>query len=177
MRPQYHHIDAKRQLAKANSARGNESARHNEPRLIQQTARTAADGEEINIRQTSEYLTSASEEPWLRLRHNDEDVGRPIHWRACAHIESQPRRTMRTESRYSCPTLGLPRSSSPRGRMIGISMRLARKSRSQRRRRRPERRMRRNELPQGLRERLRLGQALRLGTDGGRMKEGTSSVY
>jgi DNA-directed RNA polymerase III subunit RPC5 len=77
MRPQFHHIDAKSQLAKAKSARdrpGNESARFNEPRLIQQTARTAGDGEEINIAKTSEYLTAASEEHWLRLKYNDEDV-------------------------------------------------------------------------------------------------------
>jgi len=73
MRPQYHHIDAKIQLAKAASARGTESARLNEPRLIQQTAKTAADGVEINIAHTSEYLTRASEESWLRLKHKDED--------------------------------------------------------------------------------------------------------
>lgn len=74
MRPQYHHIDAKRQLAKATSARGTESVKLNEPRLIQQTAKTAADGEEMSIAKTSEYLTKASEEQWLRLRHKDEDV-------------------------------------------------------------------------------------------------------
>jgi hypothetical protein len=103
MRPQYHHIDAKSQLAKAMSARdrpGNESARLNEPRLIQQTARTAADGEEINMAMTSEYLTAASEEPWLRLQYNDEDVSAPSL--LDAYSSNSPRtRISRTINRYS----------------------------------------------------------------------------
>lgn len=88
MRPQYHHVDAKTQLAKALSARdrpGNESARFNEPRLIQQTARTTADGEEINIAMTSKFLTDASEEHWIRLNHHDENVGTPVPSWTCAH--------------------------------------------------------------------------------------------
>jgi hypothetical protein len=156
MRPQYHHIDAKIQVAKATSARGNESARLNEPRLIQQTARTAADGVEINIAQTSKYLTSASEEPWLRLKHKDEDVSALIPSCTCTQGESPPKRMKRTENQYSCPTQAPLRSSSPRGQTAHIWMRSARKGQTQRRC--PAgRRIHRNELLRGLREKSRVG--------------------
>src|ERR1700748_127186 len=78
MRPQFHHIDAKAQLAKARQARdraANEPARMNESRIVQQSARTAADDEELNIAETSAVLTATSEKPWISLKYYDEEVG------------------------------------------------------------------------------------------------------
>jgi DNA-directed RNA polymerase III subunit RPC5 len=77
MRPQFHHLDAKAQLAKARQARdraANEPARATESRIVQQSARTAADDEELNIAKTSAFLTNASEESWIPLDYHDEDV-------------------------------------------------------------------------------------------------------
>lgn len=77
LRPQFHHIDARAQLSKARQAReraANEPVRMNEPRLVQQMARTAADDEEINIAQTSAFLSKASEEKWIPLQYHDDEV-------------------------------------------------------------------------------------------------------
>jgi hypothetical protein len=75
-------------MAKAKHARDravHEPPRAAEPRLVQQTARTAADDEELNIAKTSAFLTTASEEKWMRLQFQDEDVSyftllRPAIW-------------------------------------------------------------------------------------------------
>jgi DNA-directed RNA polymerase-3 subunit RPC5 len=77
MRPQFHHIDARAQMAKAKHARDravHEPPRATEPRLVNQSARTAADDEELNIAKTSAFLTAASEERWMKLQFRDEDV-------------------------------------------------------------------------------------------------------
>lgn len=83
MRPQFHHIDARSQMAKVRYAREraiHEAPRPTEPRLVQQSARTAADDEELNIAKTSAFLTTASEEHWLRLQVCDEDVGTLVNF-------------------------------------------------------------------------------------------------
>jgi DNA-directed RNA polymerase-3 subunit RPC5 len=80
MRPQFHHIDAQAQIAKAKLAReraANESTRANEPRIVQQTARIAADDEELNVANTAKLLTAAAEESWLRLQIHSEEVSLP----------------------------------------------------------------------------------------------------
>lgn len=80
LRPQFHHIDARSQLTKERHARERaaaEPARMNEPRLVQQMARTAADDEEINIAKTSAFLSKASEEKWIPLEYHDDDVSSP----------------------------------------------------------------------------------------------------
>jgi uncharacterized MAPEG superfamily protein len=81
MRPQFHHIDARAQIVKAQIAHkerkagGNEGPRQAEPRVVGQSARaTGADGEEINISGTSAFLTAAAEEQWTSLQYFDEDV-------------------------------------------------------------------------------------------------------
>jgi len=86
MRPQFHHIDAKAQLAKAKLAREravNEPARMNEPRLVQQTAKSAGDDVELNVAKTNAFLTAASEEPWIQLKYFDDEV---CNWHARALI-------------------------------------------------------------------------------------------
>ena len=78
MRPQFHHIDAKGQLAKAKQARERTAAdagRISESRLITQRAHTA-DDEELNIEKTENFLQDASDERWSRLQYHDEDVRR-----------------------------------------------------------------------------------------------------
>jgi hypothetical protein len=45
----------------------------NEPRLVQQSARTAADDEEINVARTAAFLTEASEEQWEKQTYRDEE--------------------------------------------------------------------------------------------------------
>jgi hypothetical protein len=78
MRPQFHHIDANAQIVKnkvAHKRAVHEPSRAAEPRMIQQMARaTGADGEELNISQTSAFLSAAAEEQWKRLNYYDEDV-------------------------------------------------------------------------------------------------------
>jgi DNA-directed RNA polymerase-3 subunit RPC5 len=83
MRPQFHHIDARSQMAKARHAREramHEAPRATEPRLVQQSARTALDDEELNIAKTSAFLTTASEEHWMKLQVCDEDVGALVNF-------------------------------------------------------------------------------------------------
>ncbi|KAF2396543.1 hypothetical protein EJ06DRAFT_533800 [Trichodelitschia bisporula] len=73
---QFHHIDAiafhNRAKAQGNKATAESAA---EPRLVQQVARaTGADGEELNVKDSSKFLTEASEEPWTRLKYYDEEA-------------------------------------------------------------------------------------------------------
>jgi DNA-directed RNA polymerase III subunit RPC5 len=78
LRPQFHHIDAKSQLVKEKAARKSTTteaaARLNEPRLVQQSARTAVDDEEINIAKTVAFLRSTSEEKWTKMKYHDDEV-------------------------------------------------------------------------------------------------------
>jgi DNA-directed RNA polymerase-3 subunit RPC5 len=84
MRPQFHHIDARNQLAKERATRKTvgttaAAARLNEPRLVQQSARNAADVEEINIKNTENFLTRASEEKWVKQRYHDAESDESYH--------------------------------------------------------------------------------------------------
>ncbi|KAF2671697.1 hypothetical protein BT63DRAFT_452200 [Microthyrium microscopicum] len=75
MRPQFHHIDAKGQLAKVKQVRERaaaEAAKGSESRLITQRAHTA-DDEELNIERTDKFLERAAMEKWSRLQFRDED--------------------------------------------------------------------------------------------------------
>jgi len=76
MRPQFHHLDAKGQLAKAKQTReraANESLKPSESKLITQRAVMAED-EEMNIKQTEHFLDKAAREHWVKLTYHDEDV-------------------------------------------------------------------------------------------------------
>jgi len=77
MRPQFHHIDAQTRQSRdreRSTATMPDSARSHEPRMVQQTARTAgAEDEELNIAKTAAFLSAASEEQWTRLEYRDEE--------------------------------------------------------------------------------------------------------
>lgn len=76
MRPQFHHLDAKGQLARARQTReraANEAARPAESKLITQRAVMAED-EEMNVKQTEDFLDKAAREHWLNLQYYDEDT-------------------------------------------------------------------------------------------------------
>jgi DNA-directed RNA polymerase-3 subunit RPC5 len=78
MRPQFHHIDARAQLAKARKANervANESSRAVESRLITQRAHTG-DDDELNVEKTDTFMRNAAGERWLKLNYHDEDVSR-----------------------------------------------------------------------------------------------------
>ncbi|KAK7703505.1 hypothetical protein SLS57_010944 [Botryosphaeria dothidea] len=73
MRPQFHHLDAVRELANANRRREREAAegaRANEPRAVQMTIKND-DGDSA---QSKEFLFRAQEEKWTKLRYYDEET-------------------------------------------------------------------------------------------------------
>jgi DNA-directed RNA polymerase-3 subunit RPC5 len=75
MRPQFHHLDAKGQLARAKQTReraANEREKPSESKLITQRAVMAED-EEMNIKQTEDFLDKAAREHWTKLKYHDED--------------------------------------------------------------------------------------------------------
>ncbi|KAL1643750.1 hypothetical protein SLS58_004766 [Diplodia intermedia] len=73
MRPQFHHLDAVRELANANRRREREAvegARANEPRAVQMTIKN----EDSDAAQSKEFLFRAQEEKWTKLRYYDEET-------------------------------------------------------------------------------------------------------
>lgn len=77
MRPQFHHLDAVRELANANRRREREAAegaRANEPRAVQMTIKN----EDSDSMQSKEFLARAQEEKWTKLRYYDEEVGHRV---------------------------------------------------------------------------------------------------
>ena len=83
MRPQFHHIDARAQLAKARKATervSNDSGRAVESRLITQRAHTG-DDEELNVEKTDTFMRNASAERWMRLKYHDEEVSLYSYWK------------------------------------------------------------------------------------------------
>ncbi|EOD48254.1 putative dna-directed rna polymerase iii complex subunit rpc37 protein [Neofusicoccum parvum UCRNP2] len=73
MRPQFHHLDAVRELANANRRREREAvegARANEPRAVQMTIKN----EDGDSAQSKEFLFRAQEEKWTKLRYYDEET-------------------------------------------------------------------------------------------------------
>lgn len=103
MRPQFHHIDARGQLAKAKQARDRvttESTKSLESRLITQRAHTA-DDEELNMERTDKFLANAAEEKWTRLKYHDEDVSfKQRTQRTRANFYRLTRLTRRTDLHY-----------------------------------------------------------------------------
>ncbi|KAF2083688.1 hypothetical protein K490DRAFT_69574 [Saccharata proteae CBS 121410] len=76
MRPQFHHLDALRDVANAarrKEKEANEAPRQGEPRAVQMTIKTeyGADSEEAK---TKDFLRKAQEEKWTKLRFYDEDT-------------------------------------------------------------------------------------------------------
>jgi hypothetical protein len=81
MRPQFHHIDAQSQISRNKYWREREAKEgvRAEPRIVQQlqVARSAADGEELNIGKSAKFLADSAEESWTRLYYRSKEV-RPI---------------------------------------------------------------------------------------------------
>lgn len=78
MRPQLHHIDAQSQISRNKYWREREAREgaRAEPRIVQQlqVARSAADGEEINVGKSTNFLADSAEESWTRLHYRGEEV-------------------------------------------------------------------------------------------------------
>jgi hypothetical protein len=76
MRPQFHHLDALAHQDNAARRREREAAeppRTTEPRAVQLQIKSA-DGENVDMTSTKNFLRIAQEEPWTKLRYHDEDV-------------------------------------------------------------------------------------------------------
>ncbi|OCL07692.1 hypothetical protein AOQ84DRAFT_440046 [Glonium stellatum] len=75
MRPQFHHLDALAHQDNAARRREREAAeppRTTEPRAVQLQIKSA-DGENVDMTSTKNFLRVAQEEPWTKLRYHDED--------------------------------------------------------------------------------------------------------
>ncbi|KAF2141909.1 uncharacterized protein K452DRAFT_326929 [Aplosporella prunicola CBS 121167] len=76
MRPQFHHLDAVRDLENASRRRereANEPPRVGEPRAVQMTIKNDY-GDAADAAQSKEFLFRAQEEKWTKLRYYDEDT-------------------------------------------------------------------------------------------------------
>jgi hypothetical protein len=78
MRPQFHHIDAQSQISRNKYWREREAKEgaRAEPRIVQQlqVARSAGDGEELNVGKSTKFLADSAEESWTRLYYRREEV-------------------------------------------------------------------------------------------------------
>ena len=78
MRPQFHQIDAQSQISRNKYWREREAKEGSrvEPRIVQQlqVARSAADGEELNVGKSTKFLVDSAEESWTKLQYRNEQV-------------------------------------------------------------------------------------------------------
>ncbi|KAI9753135.1 MAG: hypothetical protein M1835_001024 [Candelina submexicana] len=75
LRPQFPHIDALTDQEKSSARAQRENVnqtRLNEPRAVQMTVKSA-DGDDLDMGETSKLLRAAQEEKWQRLKYLDED--------------------------------------------------------------------------------------------------------
>jgi DNA-directed RNA polymerase III subunit RPC5 len=87
MRPQFHHIDAAQHIEQVNRRKELEAVegiKRPEPRAVHMTMRSA-EGENIDMNTTKQFLQRAKDDPWIKLRYLDEDVSSPrqslFHWK------------------------------------------------------------------------------------------------
>ncbi len=77
LRPQFPHIDALTDQERSSARVQRENVnptRQTEARAVQMTVKSA-DGDDMDIGETTMLLRAAQEEKWQRLRYQDEDVG------------------------------------------------------------------------------------------------------
>lgn len=76
LRPQFPHIDALTDQERSSARVQRENVnpvRHTEARAVQMTVKSA-DGDDMDVGETTMLLRAAQEEKWQRLRYQDEDV-------------------------------------------------------------------------------------------------------
>ena len=80
MRPQNHHIDAKKHMDTLESRRATasaEPARTTEPRAIQMTVRSA-DDDTLDANSVGRFFQAAQAEPWTKLNYHNSSVSNPL---------------------------------------------------------------------------------------------------
>lgn len=73
MRPQFHHIDAEAELAKAAKSRDGPVVRTQEARAVHMTVKSNIDGEEETTDSMGKRITAAQSEAWKSHKYIDED--------------------------------------------------------------------------------------------------------